>query len=241
MGTTGDGINANKSSWSFSGDTVSSFDNHVKKSVPFYDNGQKLICEISDYFLKNENAICYDLGSSTGSLTFNLAEYNKNIRPKVKFHGVDIEKDMVNFAKKKIKKNKLSNILFSCEDLSKFKFTKTPFITSYYTIQFIKPSERQKIINKIYDSLEWGGGFVMFEKVRAPDARFQDMMLGLYDEYKINAGYSSDEIFNKTRSLRGVLEPFSSQGNKDLLVRSGFKDILTVMKYLCFEGFLAIK
>ena len=54
MGTTGDGINANKSSCSFSGDTVSSFDNHVKKAVPFYDNGQKLICEISDYFLKNE-------------------------------------------------------------------------------------------------------------------------------------------------------------------------------------------
>lgn len=36
-------------------------------------------------------------------------------------------------------------------------------------------------------------------------------------------------------------KPFSPQGNIDLLKRAGFVDILTVMKYLCFEGFLSIK
>ena len=38
-----------------------------------------------------------------------------------------------------------------------------------------------------------------------------------------------------------VLEPFSTQGNLDLLHRAGFVDIIAVCKYLCFEGFLAIK
>jgi len=27
----------------------------------------------------------------------------------------------------------------------------------------------------------------------------------------------------------------------DLLKRAGFSDIMTIMKYVCFEGFLAIK
>ena len=45
----------------------------------------------------------------------------------------------------------------------------------------------------------------------------------------------------KANSLIGILEPFSSQGNIDLLKRAGFKDICTVSKLLCFEGFLAIK
>ena len=45
----------------------------------------------------------------------------------------------------------------------------------------------------------------------------------------------------KTRSLKGILEPFSTQGNLDLLSRAGFVDVMTVQKYLCFEGFLAIK
>ena len=30
-------------------------------------------------------------------------------------------------------------------------------------------------------------------------------------------------------------------GNLDLLKRAGFVDIMTVFKYICFEGFLAIK
>ena len=53
--------------------------------------------------------------------------------------------------------------------------------------------------------------------------------------------YSPDEIVGKARSLKSVLEPFSTEGNLGLLNRSGFVDIMTVFKYACFEGFLAIK
>ena len=81
----------------------------------------------------------------------------------------------------------------------------------------------------------------MFEKVRASDARFQDIMTSLYNEYKLTQDYSVESIFAKTRSLKGVLEPFSTQGNLDMLKRAGFVDINTIQKYICFEGFLAIK
>ena len=81
----------------------------------------------------------------------------------------------------------------------------------------------------------------MFEKVRACDARFQDIMQTLYTDYKIEQGYSSEEIIAKTKSLKGILEPFSTQGNLDLLKRAGFVDIMTVFKHICFEGFIAIK
>ena len=49
------------------------------------------------------------------------------------------------------------------------------------------------------------------------------------------------EIINKSRSLKGVLEPFSTEGNLGLLRRAGFQDIMTVFKYVPFEGFLVIK
>ena len=66
-------------------------------------------------------------------------------------------------------------------------------------------------------------------------------MTALYTDYKIDQGYTSNEIIAKYRSLKGVLEPFSSQGNIDILLRAGFTDIMTIYKYTCFEGFLAIK
>ena len=81
----------------------------------------------------------------------------------------------------------------------------------------------------------------MIEKVRGPDARFQDIFNQTYMEYKLSKGYTPDQILNKSRSLKSVLEPFSTKGNLDLLKRAGFKDIVTVFKYSCFEGYLAIK
>ncbi len=50
-----------------------------------------------------------------------------------------------------------------------------------------------------------------------------------------------DQIIAKSRSLKGILEPFSTNGNMDLMKRAGFVDIITMMKYITFEGFLAIK
>ena len=111
----------------------------------------------------------------------------------------------------------------------------------YYTMQFIPPNVRQIIYNKIYESLNWGGALIIFEKVRAKDARFQDIMSHLYVDYKLSNGYKPLEIFAKSRSLKGVLEPFSSEDNVRFIERAGFKDYMTIMKYVTFEGILAIK
>ena len=179
----------------------------------------------------------YDLGCSTGTLIKKLIEYNKGI--KFKAQGFDIQKNMIKEAKKKNRKK--NNVSFKCEDLSKVKLKKSDFIVSYYTIQFVKPKHRQLIFNKIYKSLNWGGAFVLFEKVRGPDARFQDLMTQIYSEYKKDIGYNETHIYNKSLSLRGVLEPYTTKANIDFLKRAGFTDITSVMKFSCFEGFLAIK
>jgi tRNA (cmo5U34)-methyltransferase len=146
---------------------------------------------------------------------------------------------MIKKAKERCKSMK--SVTLKTANVLDIEFQKADLIVAYYTVQFIKPKNRQLLFDRIYQSLNWGGAFLLFEKVRSSDARFQDMMTTIYTDYKIDQGYSSDEIVGKTRSLKGVLEPFSTQGNRDLLTRAGFVDILTVMKYVSFEGFLAIK
>ncbi|MBJ2126364.1 methyltransferase domain-containing protein [Flavobacterium sp. IB48] len=224
------------SDWNFSGEIVEKFDSHILKSVPMYKEGHDLVCRLSDFFLSNES-ICYEIGCSTGSLILNLAEHNK--KKKIKFIGVEIEQDMVDYANKKVVE--YDNIDIVCDNILNMNLDKADMIISYYTIQFIKPRERQLIFDKIYESLNWGGAFILFEKVRGTDARFQDIFTALYNDYKLEQGFSKEDIFDKTRSLKGVLEPFSTQGNLDLLQRAGFKDVVSIMKYVCFEGFLAIK
>ncbi|WNI38857.1 methyltransferase domain-containing protein [Chryseobacterium sp. SG20098] len=222
--------------WKFSGNIVQEFDNHILSSVPLYEQGHTLISNLSDFFLSNDS-VCYELGCSTGTLLKKIADHNQN--KKIKFIGVEIESDMVNYANDKLKD--YENIEIICDDILSMDLQKSDMIISYYTIQFIKPRVRRIIFDKIYESLNWGGAFLLFEKVRGADARFQDILTALYTDFKIEKGFTKEEILDKTRSLKGILEPFSTQGNLDLLHRAGFVDIMSIMKYVCFEGFLAIK
>ena len=54
-------------------------------------------------------------------------------------------------------------------------------------------------------------------------------------------GYAPEEIFSKSRSLAGVLEPFSDKGNIDMFKRAGFKDIELIYTNICFKGWICIK
>ena len=133
---------------------------------------------------------------------------------------------MIKVSKQNIKNSKIKDIYVFNKDISKVKLLKSDLIISYYTIQFINPKKRQEIINKIYKSLNWGGCFVMFEKFRGPDARFQDLFVQIYNDFKQSKGFSVREIFNKQKSLRGILEPFSDYGNLSLLKRLVLKIFL---------------
>ena len=66
-------------------------------------------------------------------------------------------------------------------------------------------------------------------------------MTQIYNEYKLEVGYSEENIIAKSKSLKRVLEPYSTQANYDMMHRAGFKDIMTIQKYVSFEGFLVIK
>ena len=238
MSKSGDNINSKNAAWSFDGSTYKNFDNHIKKSVPLYEETHNLFISFSDFFLQ-DNSRVIDIGSSTGTYLINLFQKHKNTRKGIKFEGYDSIKKMTQCANKN--KPKKNNIKFINKDIKNVNFKNSCIVSSFYSIQFISPKNRQKILDKIYRDLNWGGAFFMVEKVRGPDARFQDMISQVYLEYKLSKGYNSDEILNKSRSLKGVLEPFSSNANLQMLKRSGFKDIFSVFKYCCFEGWVAIK
>ena len=236
----GDGIVAQNANWSFAGEVAERFDGHVSKSVPLYAEGHRIVCGLSDFFVGRDSVV-YELGCSTGSLTMALAEHNREKRG-ARFIGIDIEPEMIEQAEAKRIASERGNVEFLADDILAFEFEPCDFVVAYYTIQFVRPRVRQLLIDRIFKALNWGGCFVMFEKVRGPDARFQDILTAMYSyDYKLAQGYNSEEIVSKARSLEGILEPFSTQGNLDMLARAGFEDVMSIMKFICFEGFVAIK
>ena len=89
-------IMAKNSSWTFKGNIAKKFGSHISKSVPYYQDGHKLIANLSDFFLK-DNSICYDIGSSTGTMLNQIAYRHK--AKKIIYYGIETVPEMIKEAK----------------------------------------------------------------------------------------------------------------------------------------------
>jgi tRNA (cmo5U34)-methyltransferase len=226
-----------KGDWKFDSKVVPIFDEHVRQSVPLYEEMHRLLVDISYWFIE-DNTNVYDIGTSTGETLVNLSETHKN--KIINYVGVDTSPEMVEKARKRLDSNNISISVTDSTD-SNFIITNASFVTSVLTAMFIPQRKRQGLINKIYDGLNKGGGFILIEKIVGNNARFDEMWIELYHDLKLRNGLNQEEVMAKSRSIRGILRPYTVNENIHMLQEAGFKDIDMFFKWNNFAGFLAIK
>ncbi|MEJ7218404.1 methyltransferase domain-containing protein [Staphylococcus gallinarum] len=223
----------NKHDWNFGQHVVPTFDDHVSKSVPFYNEIHKMINSISGWFIRERTNV-YDIGSSTGTLLSRLKDtYNKE----VEYIGIDNSEDMVAASL-----DTLSEVQIKLADITNdYSFENASLIMSVLTLQFIREDLRQNVINNIYEGLNSGGAFILVEKVLGNDAKFNEMWADLYHDLKLENGLSKEHIFDKSRSIRGVMNPVTVEENIEMIKSAGFEKIDTFFKWNNFIGVIAIK
>lgn len=222
-----------KCNWKFNESVANVFDEHVKQSVPMYDEIHSLITDIAGWYLQ-DNTNVYDIGTSTGKVLISLQnQYEKSVT----YIGIDNSISMM----EKLKSKKLDFELLNLDVTDNFKFTNASLITSVLTIQFIAENKRQMLIDEVYKGLNKGSAFIMVEKVLSSNVRFNEMYMELYHELKLKNGLSYEHVFNKTRAIRGVMKPYTVDENIELLKNAGFEDIDTFFKWNNFVGFIAVK
>ena len=227
----------------FTKKVASVFDNMVSRSVPFYKESQKFGIEISTKFIESNSKI-YDLGCSTGT---NLINLNKDLQKlgikNCKYYGIDNSKPMIEMFKKKIKKNKIRrNFKLIASDFSELKFEKNvnAFFMAY-TLQFVRPLDREKLIKKIFNSLKSNGCLILLEKILMDDSYLNRSYIDIYYDYKKVQGYSNIEIQKKREALENVLIPYKLKENIKMLNNSGFLKTETFFQWFNWVGIIAIK
>ena len=226
-----------KANWKFNKEITEIFDEHVRKSVPMYDNFHNTIGDLSEWFIE-DNTNVYDIGTSTGEGLNNLVSHHKN--KKVNYIGIDSSKDMINKAKENLKEHSITLINRDISD-SDTEIHNASFITSILTLQFIPQRKRKIVVDKAYKGLNKGGALVIVEKVIGNNARFDEMFIELYHDFKLTNGLTEEEVFAKSRAIRGVMSPNTVQENISMLEEAGFKDVDIFFKWCNFVGFIAIK
>ncbi len=219
----------------FDEEVASVFDDMLNRSVPFYKENIKLQTDIINSLLKPDSKIT-DLGSSTGTLLINLAKLGKNFN----LTGIDNSEAMIQRAKNKAKAFG-ADVQFINADFLEFDFSNSDAVIANYTVQFIRPLKREKLIKKIYDSLKNNGIFLMSEKLITENKKLNKIMIDIYYEYKKEMGYSEFEIAQKREALENVLIPYTMIENIEMLKNAGFKEVEVIFRWNNFATFIAFK
>jgi tRNA (cmo5U34)-methyltransferase len=234
----GDGI-VTVSSWSFSGGVADVFLDHVRRSVPTYDFNHDLACAISSFFCRPSGRV-YDLGTSTGQLLIRLAQANAQL-PGIEWVGYDCEPEMIAAAERRCGSCELAGVTVEVADIAEVAYERCDFVSAYLVLQFLPIHRRETVVRRVFHALRDGGGMFLFEKVQERDSRIANLVEALHHDFKHEHGLGFAQIANKARALAPVLEPRTSAENLLMLRQAGFRNVAAISRYLCFEGYLAIK
>ncbi len=225
--------------FNFKKKTAAVFDDMLNRSVPFYQEIQRMTVEIAaDFAAPGTNV--YDLGCSTGTT---LLALDKILPKDINFVGVDYSNDMLEKAKEKLKKNKVDReCKFICRDLNDgISVSNASVVIFTLTLQFVRPLKRQKMIEDIARGINKGGCLILVEKVLSIDSTLNRLFINYYYNFKKRQGYSQLEISQKREALENVLIPYRPEENRQLLLDSGFKECDMFFKWYNFCGMLALK
>jgi tRNA (cmo5U34)-methyltransferase len=227
------------SDFRFTGEIATVFDDMVGRSVPFYSEIQRMVCEVAADFAVPGTRL-YDLGCSTATT---LVALDPVVKPGVEFVGVDNSAPMLAEARRKLDALGTSRkIELVCSDLHEGPVIENASVVCLVlTLQFVRPLYRERVIRRIASGLLDGGCLLLVEKVTSSNTTLNRLFIEYYYNMKRRNGYSDTEISRKREALENVLIPYRSEENQKLLLDSGFTHVEEMFRWYNFSTSIAIK
>jgi tRNA (cmo5U34)-methyltransferase len=225
--------------FSFGEKVASVFDDMLDRSVPFYQEMQRMIAEMGADFA-TEGSNIYDLGCSTGNTLLNL---DTSVPKGVKFIGIDYSEEMLKRCRLKLAQHGLGHEHeLICADLNQgVRIQNASMVLMVLTLQFVRPLYRDTLIKAILQGLNENGCLILVEKVLGEDSVFNRLFIKYYYDLKKRHGYSEMEIAKKREALENVLVPYKLMENREMLLRAGFRYCDVFFKWYNFCGIIAVK
>jgi tRNA (cmo5U34)-methyltransferase len=220
---------------------ASVFDDMLERSVPLYAEVQRMAVELAVRFLQ-DGARVYDIGCSCGTTLAGIAEA---IPPghRVRLIGIEPSADMREQAAKKLAPAELVHgVELWPNPVEEYDhLPDAQVIVMLYTLQFLRPMARPRLMRTLYHSLRPGGCLIFAEKILGSDPGLRRTFIDLYHDYKSRNGYSDTEIACKRQALENVLIPFTDEENQAMLREAGFGQRERLFQWYNFAAYIAVK
>lgn len=223
----------------FNSEVANVFDDMVSRSVPGYDQIQRMLVELATCFAA-EGTNVYDLGCSTGTT---IALLQSSLPAGIRYFGFDNSNEMLAKCRDKLESVGLaSNVELGCADLNQgVQIENASVVSMILTLMFVRPMNRERLVADIHAGINDGGCLLLVEKVLSEKSELNRLFIDRYYAYKRRMGYSELEISQKREALENVLIPYTSMENRDMLLKAGFREVDIFFRYYNFAAYIAVK
>ncbi|MGP1928944.1 MAG: carboxy-S-adenosyl-L-methionine synthase CmoA [Arsenophonus sp. NC-WZS1-MAG3] len=230
---------ANLGNWQFDKKVAEVFPDMIKRSIPGYSSIITMIGMLARRFV-TPNSTIYDLGCSLGAATLSI---HRNIKDKnCKIIAIDNSAAMIERCQQYVhtyKGNALVEIIKG--DILDINIQNASMVVLNFTLQFIPPTVRQELINRIYQGLNPGGALVLSEKFNFSDEKINNLLFNMHYDFKRANDYSELEISQKRNILENSMLTDSISKHKSRLLAARFHHCDLWFQCFNFGSLLAIK
>jgi tRNA (cmo5U34)-methyltransferase len=211
----------------------------IRRSVSGYDTIISLLGALAQQYAQDNSSI-YDLGSSLGAAT--LSMHSQTRERNLKHICIDNSEAMVKRCQLRLARHMPdADLTVLCEDIENTEITNASLVVVNFTLQFLSPSSRLALLQKIYDGLITGGALILSEKLVFEDDDENQRQIDWHHTFKRANGYSDMEVSQKRASLENVLIPDTLEQHQARLQKAGFETSYQWFQAFNFVSLIAIK
>ena len=126
-------------------------------------------------------------------------------------------------------------------DIAQIELQPASVVAMNFTLQFIKPGNRDELLAKIAAATVQGGALVLSEKVEFDDPVLNELYIDRYHAFKRANGYSELEVSQKRSALEKVLIPDTIETHTRRLEKAGFSHCSVWFQCFNFVSMIAVK
>ncbi|CAI1574307.1 carboxy-S-adenosyl-L-methionine synthase CmoA [Serratia fonticola] len=225
--------------WTFDERVAEVFPDMIQRSVPGYSNIISMIGMLAERFVQPHSRV-YDLGCSLGAATLSM---RRNISVEgCQIIAVDNSPAMVERCRRHLDAFRADTPVDVIEaDILDITIENASMVVLNFTLQFLEPADRLRLLEQVYRGLRPGGALVLSEKFSFEDADVGELLFNMHHDFKRANGYSELEISQKRSMLENVMLTDSVEAHKSRLRQAGFEHAEVWFQCFNFGSLIALK
>lgn len=183
--------------WTFKNiDVASSFDAHVRSTLPWYDLITGAVAHIARHYLQYNGRV-YDIGASTGNI-------GRALEPIIKVRNAELI--AIDNSQEMRKLYNAPGEVITADAMS-VEYKEFDVAICMLVLMFLPTDKRRQWLKQLLEKMKCGGAIIIVDKNDGPPGYLATVMHRLTIAGKVATGIKPDDIIAKELSLGGIQRP----------------------------------